>query len=272
MKKELSEDYKGCQIKATEEVLKDENGKDYKFIQWFVTKMGKLVLSDIRTIDGNKLQSVNHAVNDAKKNIETIYRLANDGKKYKRWIKRNPLEYKRRMDEHRVYHKRLCRKVMASKTQVIVQQPTFGGFMQAAQKLLIINHCHGLHKTACCAVVAGKLNEMTFEEALTAQIGDILVCGYTTTNYKADDEVILVERARDINEIPKDTGGWFYHRSTKKCFGANIQDFNFKKKDPHEVSKVKCDLCGKEWIAVRPEGLTKLECPNCENMVQFENV
>lgn len=45
-----------------------------------------------------------------------------------------------------------------------------------------------------------------------------------------------------------------------------------KKKDPHEVSKVKCDLCGKEWIAVRPEGLTKLECPNCENMVQFENV
>ncbi len=116
MKKELSEDYKGCQIKATEEVLKDENGKDYKFIQWFVTKMGKLVLSDIRTIDGNKLQSVNHAVNDTKKNIETIYRLANDGKKYKRWIKRNPLEYKRRMDEHRVYHKRLFRKVMASKT------------------------------------------------------------------------------------------------------------------------------------------------------------
>lgn len=120
--------------------------------------------------------------------------------------------------------------------------------------------------------MAGKLNEMTFEEALTAQIGDILVCGYTTTNYKADDEVILVERARDINKMPKDTGGWFYHRSTKKCFGANIQDFNFKKKDPHEVSKVKCDLCGKEWIAVRPEGLTKLECPNCENMVQFENV
>jgi len=45
-----------------------------------------------------------------------------------------------------------------------------------------------------------------------------------------------------------------------------------KKKDPHEVSKVKCDLCDKEWIAVRPEGLTELECPNCENMVQFENV
>jgi hypothetical protein len=67
---------------------------------------------------------------------------------------------------------------------------------------------------------------------------------------------------------------YIYHTSwaAKKCFGANIQDFNFKKKDPHEVSKVKCDLCGKEWIAVRPEGLTELECPNCENMVQFENV
>ena len=40
----------------------------------------------------------------------------------------------------------------------------------------------------------------------------------------------------------------------------------------HEVSTVKCDLCGKEWVAVRPEGLTELECPYCENMVQFENV
>lgn len=42
--------------------------------------------------------------------------------------------------------------------------------------------------------------------------------------------------------------------------------------DPHEVSKVQCDLCNYQWIAVRPEGLTKLECPNCSNMVQFENV
>ena len=45
-----------------------------------------------------------------------------------------------------------------------------------------------------------------------------------------------------------------------------------KRSDPHEVSKVKCDLCGKEWVAVRPEGLTILECPNCGNMVQFENI
>lgn len=42
--------------------------------------------------------------------------------------------------------------------------------------------------------------------------------------------------------------------------------------DPHEVSKVKCDLCGFGWIAVRPEGLEKLECPNCANMVYFENI
>ena len=42
--------------------------------------------------------------------------------------------------------------------------------------------------------------------------------------------------------------------------------------DPHEASKVKCDLCEYEWIAVRPEGLTKLECPNCHNMVNFENI
>lgn len=153
------------------------------------------------------------------------------------------------------------------------EKPQFRTQVQPNKDKMITNFRQPTqHKCTCYAVVAGKLNDMTFEAALTAQIGDILVCGYTTTNYKADDEVILVERARDINEMPKDTGGWFYHRSTKKCFGANIQDFNFKKKDPHEVSKVKCDLCGKEWIAVRPEGLTELECPNCENMVQFENV
>lgn len=41
---------------------------------------------------------------------------------------------------------------------------------------------------------------------------------------------------------------------------------------PHEVSKVKCDLCGYEWIAVRPEGVEKLECPNCNNIGYFENI
>jgi len=41
---------------------------------------------------------------------------------------------------------------------------------------------------------------------------------------------------------------------------------------PHEVSLVRCDLCTKQWVAVRPEGIKKLECPNCENMVYFENI
>lgn len=44
------------------------------------------------------------------------------------------------------------------------------------------------------------------------------------------------------------------------------------KSDLWESSMVKCDLCGHEWIAVRPEGLQKLECPNCHNMVLFENI
>ena len=29
--------------------------------------------------------------------------------------------------------------------------------------------------------------------------------------------------------------------------------------DPHEVSTVKCDLCSLKWVAVRPEGVEKLE-------------
>ena len=39
-----------------------------------------------------------------------------------------------------------------------------------------------------------------------------------------------------------------------------------------ETSLVKCDLCSHEWVAVRPEGLTEIECPNCENIVHFENI
>lgn len=42
--------------------------------------------------------------------------------------------------------------------------------------------------------------------------------------------------------------------------------------DPHEVSTVECDLCSHQWVAVRPLGLEKLECPNCGNMVYFENI
>ena len=35
-------------------------------------------------------------------------------------------------------------------------------------------------------------------------------------------------------------------------------------------SKVKCDLCSKEWRAVYHQDSEKLECPNCENMAHFE--
>jgi formate dehydrogenase maturation protein FdhE len=35
-------------------------------------------------------------------------------------------------------------------------------------------------------------------------------------------------------------------------------------------SKVKCDLCGHEWIAVFLAQCERLECPNCKNMTQFE--
>lgn len=69
---------------------------------------------------------------------------------------------------------------------------------------------------------------MTFEEALKAEIGDILFSVFTSSNYEENDEVILVERARDINGIEKDTGGWFYHRKKKECYGGNIQDFRYE--------------------------------------------
>ena len=35
-------------------------------------------------------------------------------------------------------------------------------------------------------------------------------------------------------------------------------------------SKVECDICTHEWIAVFPAECEKLECPNCHNMVEYE--
>jgi hypothetical protein len=39
----------------------------------------------------------------------------------------------------------------------------------------------------------------------------------------------------------------------------------------YEVSNVKYDVCNYNWVAVRPEGLIRLECPHCGGMRGFEN-
>ena len=35
---------------------------------------------------------------------------------------------------------------------------------------------------------------------------------------------------------------------------------------------VECDICTNQWLAVRPANLTRLECPNCRQMAQFEEL
>jgi len=35
-------------------------------------------------------------------------------------------------------------------------------------------------------------------------------------------------------------------------------------------NSIKCDLCGNSWVAVYHISSTRLECPNCRNMVMFE--
>lgn len=39
-----------------------------------------------------------------------------------------------------------------------------------------------------------------------------------------------------------------------------------------ESSKVRCDICSHEWIAVRPDNTPKLECPNCHNVAYYEDL
>lgn len=39
-----------------------------------------------------------------------------------------------------------------------------------------------------------------------------------------------------------------------------------------EESVVVCDLCGYEWEAILLDGETKVECPNCEQLVYFDKI
>ena len=40
----------------------------------------------------------------------------------------------------------------------------------------------------------------------------------------------------------------------------------------YQASYVKCDICGYKWTAVRPEGTKTLECANCKQNCNFENL
>ena len=35
------------------------------------------------------------------------------------------------------------------------------------------------------------------------------------------------------------------------------------------ITRVTCDLCGQEWVAVHHIKANKLECPNCNNMTIY---
>jgi hypothetical protein len=96
-------------------------------------------------------------------------------------------------------------------------------------------------------------------------------------DYKIGGPFISPERYEDIanyiNEIYKyaiiDICNEEYSSDEKVI---DIARLFIKDYDPHEASKVKCDLCSIMWIAVRPKGINKLECPYCNNMVHFENI
>jgi hypothetical protein len=42
--------------------------------------------------------------------------------------------------------------------------------------------------------------------------------------------------------------------------------------DGWTANYIQCDLCSHKWTAVYLTELDKLECPNCTNMVIFDNL
>lgn len=53
---------------------------------------------------------------------------------------------------------------------------------------------------------------------------------------------------------------------------TNILDTMLHDDGALEISGVICDLCNHNWVAVRPYGLEKLECPTCKNTTTFQNI
>lgn len=53
---------------------------------------------------------------------------------------------------------------------------------------------------------------------------------------------------------------------------TSILEFIDNNETVSDVSMVQCDLCNHKWVAVRPQGLKELECPNCNNVTTFENI
>jgi len=124
--------------------------------------------------------------------------------------------------------------------------------------------------------IKNKNMNLTRSQLLTAQQALGYAVMYAKTEYETAEFALLkldidssIIRQDEAKRIYGSLDGcpFVYCDSTAKCEGKCHYA-----KDPHEVSTVKCDLCTKEWVAVRPEGLTQLECPNCGNMVHFENV
>jgi hypothetical protein len=78
-------------------------------------------------------------------------------------------------------------------------------------------------------------------------------------------------KAKEAQQL-KDFANWL--QSSTEHLNHDFRDLvdeYLTNKDQHEVSKVKCDVCSYSWVAVRPLGLTKLECPNCGRLCSFEN-
>ena len=58
-----------------------------------------------------------------------------------------------------------------------------------------------------------------------------------------------------------------HNENPTACVYINCINSDYKR----EISHVKCLICNHEWVAIRPEGTTELECPNCNNIYYFEN-
>lgn len=98
-------------------------------------------------------------------------------------------------------------------------------------------------------------------------------------DYEGKQEFLLEDHRDNVldelqeGSLIRDLGIDYKMISLEALDGVNFTEL-VKKDDSDGTAygNVQCDICTHTWMAVRPEGLKTLECPNCGNMVRFTPV
>jgi hypothetical protein len=115
---EKQTEYNYHRILGVEWIETDENGKATKYYSWRIEfPDDEQILYDRNSIDGGKLQSIENAINDAKKNIDCINRLKKASHDYANYKLDNYEEFRQKVNKMISFNNDLYRRVGGKNNQ-----------------------------------------------------------------------------------------------------------------------------------------------------------